>query len=114
MSSMEHAGLALAISVAAVVQLLGLLFMLRRKIGPLGLRQVATSVLRAAGAATLMGVAVWWLARGIDWSHGNLVTIGLFLGIVTIGLLIYFAAAWALGSEEAGEVARMLRRRVRR
>lgn len=114
MESMEHAGLALAISLAAVAQLLGLLAMLRRKIGPLGLRQVATSVLRAAGAATIMGVVVWWLAQGLDWSHGNAVTIALFLGIVSIGLLVYFAAAWALGSEEAGEVARMLRRRIRR
>lgn len=109
---MQHAGIAIAISGAAAVQLVVLLGMLRRRIGRLGLREVARSAARAALASAIMGGALWPLTRMVDWSQGgSLVNTGLFLGLVIAGAGLYLGAAWVLRCPELRDLAGALRRR---
>lgn len=112
MGPMQHAGLALAISAAAAVQLAGLLLLLRRKVGALGLRSVATSALRALAAAAVMGLALGALVASRDFAAGGTaLNTGLFLGAVAGGAAVYLAMARLVGSPEVGELHRALRRR---
>ena len=66
----DSAGLAAALTVATSIQALLLLGLLRRTLGPLGLRLLALATLRQLIAAVVMGAAVHALALVGDWSQG--------------------------------------------
>jgi putative peptidoglycan lipid II flippase len=61
--SMREAGLALATSLAAILNLTFLTLIARRKLGIRGFRRVALSFGRTLLLAAVMGAAVWWLHR---------------------------------------------------
>jgi putative peptidoglycan lipid II flippase len=105
---LQHAGLALASSLSAYVNLLLLFWLLRRRLGPLGGRQMTVSLLRTGGAsAVLLLWCVWAGARlGAGWV-GAAWTAGALAG----GVLVYLAAAAALRTPELGALLGMLRRR---
>ena len=105
---LQHAGLALATSLSAYVNLLLLCWLLRRRLGPIGGRQIAGSLLRTGGAsAALLLWCVWAGARlGAGWA-GAAWTAGALVG----GMLVYLLAAAALRAPELGALFGMLRRR---
>jgi putative peptidoglycan lipid II flippase len=114
MDSMGHAGLALATTLAATVQLVAMLMAMRRHLGPLHLSTLSGSLARTLAAASIMGAAVYALAAAADLqSRPELPRVGLYLGIVAAGGLIYFAAARALGSAELTELLATVRQRGR-
>ena len=88
MGPLEHGGLALASSCASAGHLVGLLWLLRRRLGPLGLSRILKS-LGAMGVATgLMAVwcgllLAWWPAAGSRWVEAGwlLVAIGGGVGV---------------------------------
>lgn len=115
MGQWNHAGIAAAFSAAAAAQLLALLWLLRRRVGPLGLRAVLRSAARMGVAAAAMGVAVWQLARFGEWSRGgnDPRNIGVFVGAVVVGAAIYLGVARALGAPELRDVMSAVRRKAR-
>ncbi len=115
MGPMQHAGLALAIGLAASFQLLTLVVMLRRKVGRLGLRSVAISSLRSTAASAAMSVPVYFVTRLGDWSQGaTAANTGLYVGAVVGGAIVYALAGWLVGSPELATVLNTLRRRAGR
>jgi len=105
---LRHAGLALATSLSAFVNLLLLLWLLRRRLGPIGGRRILDSLLRTGGAsAALLAWCIWVGPRlgggwtGAAWTGGALV----------VGIIVYLLAAAALGAPELGALFDMLRRR---
>lgn len=112
MGPLRHGGLALGITAAAWIQLSVLLVLLRRKVGPLGLRSVAISMARSVFAAALMGAALWGALQVVDFEGGGtLRNVGVFLALVVGGSLAYLASAAVLRSPELGELRSALRRR---
>jgi putative peptidoglycan lipid II flippase len=101
-----HAGIALASSLAAYVNLLLLLGLLRRRVGLLGGRRLAKSVLRLAAAAAVMGWVVWGLkSRWFPTLQAGLAVRAAALGsIIAIGALTYAAAAALLRAPELHEL----------
>jgi len=101
-----HAGIALASSVAAYVNLALLLLLLRRRVGPLGGRRLLATVVRLSAAAALMGWVVWGLRwRWFPAPDAGLLARGGALGaIIAIGGLTYVAAAAALRAPELAEL----------
>jgi putative peptidoglycan lipid II flippase len=115
MDPMQHAGLAAATTAAAVAQLVALLGLLRRRVGRLGLREVARSGMRVLLASTAMGVVAWLGTRVGRWELGgndprNLVV---FVATAAASVGAYLGAAALLGSPEVRDLHRALRRRVR-
>jgi putative peptidoglycan lipid II flippase len=109
---MLHAGIAAAISAAGAVQLAMLVVMLRRKMGPLGLRDVAVSALRTGAASAAMAVAAWGIARMGRWDDGaDLRDYALLAAALGAGALAYLAAARAMRAPELDAVIAKLRRR---
>lgn len=108
-------GLALAVSLASVAQLGLLLLALRRRHGPLGLRALAGSTVRAALAAVLSAVAAGAVAGIGRWEadgaslHNQLV---LVLAVV-VGGVSFFVLAALLRCPELEQVAALLRHRPR-
>lgn len=116
MAPLRHAGLALATASAAAIQLVALLGLLRRRVGPLGFAEVASSVLRASLAATAMGAVLHLGSELLALDHGGSSASGaLALGVLAMaGGTTYFVVAWLLRSAEAGMLVRALRRRLGR
>jgi putative peptidoglycan lipid II flippase len=115
MRPMQHVGLAAATSAAAVAQLAALLGLLRRRVGRLGLREVARSGLRILVASAAMGIVAWLGARFGRWELGgndprNLVV---FVATSAVSLGVYLAVATLLGSPELRDLRDAVRRRVR-
>lgn len=85
MKPLKHGGLALATSVAAMVNLSFLIYALRQKLGRINMREIIGSLKTVVPANILMGVVAWIITRGNIWgTNGNLLmkTVILIAGIV--------------------------------
>lgn len=112
---MLHVGIAAAISAAGVLQLGMLLVLLRRKMGRLGLSEVATSALRIGVACAAMSAAAWGVAQLGRWDDGaDLRDYAVLAGALAIGGVAYLGAAWAMRAPELTAVLAKLRRRAAR
>jgi putative peptidoglycan lipid II flippase len=111
MGPLRHAGLALASSLSAYLNAAGLYWLLRRRLGPLGSRQLLASLGRTAvaSAAVLAWCLLlsprpddaWWLAAWL-------------LAAIAGGVALYLAASALLRSPEAAALLAPLARRGRR
>ncbi len=101
---MAQGGLALANSIATTLEMVLLLWLLRRRLGGLDGRALASAVLRMGVATLVLGVVVWgWQhAPGLD-SAWPVVLVCIPLGVIAYGL-----TAWLLGLEEMQLIRRFL------
>jgi putative peptidoglycan lipid II flippase len=106
-------GLALAVAASATVNFLTLLALLRRRLGPIGLRSLGLSALRSLTAAVVAGAAALGVARFGVWEEGGRATrnYGILLGAVLAGIAVYLLLARLLRCPELVELGRAIRRR---
>jgi putative peptidoglycan lipid II flippase len=108
--SLRHAGLALATSISSTFNFLTLLFILRRRLNGLPLREVFASFLRNLLNAALMALPLLWIAHNVDWvgPERNLFYLsGIFIALLALGVVLYALLSWALGSPEWPFVRRL-------
>lgn len=109
---LRHAGLALATSLAALVNLALLAALLRRRLPAAALRPLLAALGRNLVAAAAMVLPVSAVAASVDWSSAGLAARALCLGAaVGAGGLTYAAASWLLGSSEIAALRQRLTRR---
>ncbi|MEX2146114.1 MAG: murein biosynthesis integral membrane protein MurJ [Candidatus Rokuibacteriota bacterium] len=108
MTPMAHAGLALASSIGTFANLAGLVWVARRRFGPIGGRTLAVSTARVLVAC--LPLAAWCLlARWlIPAGGGPAVTAGWVAAAVTGGTVLYIAVSGAVGSPEHAVLSRAL------
>jgi putative peptidoglycan lipid II flippase len=107
MGPLKHGGLAFALSLASALHFLLLVVLLKRKVGEVKLRPVATAALRCILAAVVMGAGVYfahttWLKASTGagpWAMS--VDLACLVGI---GIVLYFGSARILGCQELGAV----------
>lgn len=99
---LRHAGLSLATSLSATVNLVLLGTLLALRLGSLELRVLAGSVGRSCIAALIMGFVVYQVAALVDWSEAGRVSVKAAALGATIGCggLVYGAVAWLVGAPE--------------
>jgi putative peptidoglycan lipid II flippase len=103
-------GLALANMTAALIEMILLIVVIRKRLGGLDDRRVALSALKTTLAAVLMGLTVWiFLNTTADAS-----VVMRAIGGMLIGAGVYFVAAWLLRSEELRGVLGMVKRKLAR
>ena len=113
MGPLKHGGLALATSLASIVNLLLLVWALRRKIGMLGWRLIATSAARSLGTSLVMGAAVWGTST-VTIPRGSHSFLQLLLGVagaIAAGVAVYAFLGIVTGSPELGRLVKAIRRR---
>jgi putative peptidoglycan lipid II flippase len=105
-----HGGLALSNSFATFLEMLVLLYIMRRRLGGLEESQVLAGLGQAAIASLAMGVAIWiWVQR-----MGSSPLWLLAGGAIALGLLVYVIAAFVLRVPELQAVFGAIRRRLHR
>jgi putative peptidoglycan lipid II flippase len=113
MEPLGHGGLALATSLAALGNMLLLLWYLRRRIGGFGGRGIMLCGLKSLAASLPMAAAVWCLCGLVDWSlpGQKLYKGGCLGGAIATGLALYAVAARLVRSDEVLEALKLIRRR---
>ena len=109
---MGNSGVALALTTAAAVNVTLLLVVFVRRHGALRFGQVLLSLARIGLASLLMGLVCWGLMAwlGLETMHNGWTKIGLTLGSIASGAVVFGVAATALRSREVPELFSMLRR----
>ena len=106
-------GLALALSISASLEVIGLALALRRRIESIDERTVLRSALRSTVAAVVAGAVMFaglagaqaWFAALLDNGVGRVLVL---LVLVAAGAGVYLLAAIAMRSDELGQVRRYL------
>jgi putative peptidoglycan lipid II flippase len=112
---LAHGGMALATSLASVLNLVLLLAALRRKLGGMDWRAIGICLIRSILSAGLMAPAVVGVSRLMIHGAGQS-TVGLVSGLaasLAAGVIIYFCVSLLLGSPEARGLMTALRGSVR-
>lgn len=109
-------GLTLGMTVALVINFVVLIWLLRRKIGVIGLARTAGSLLRVLGVSAVMGAVIWlvdWrLAEAVGATSGGY---GLRLAVgVVVGVAVFLLAARLVKMPELAEAVDMLRAVLKR
>ncbi|MBU1240540.1 murein biosynthesis integral membrane protein MurJ [Myxococcota bacterium] len=112
---LKHVGLALAISISAWVNAIGLLFALRKKIGLLTLSRSFSNVTKMAISAAAMGGVAYGISLLGQWERGgkNLRNMLVLLGALSLSGLVYGASTLILGLPHSKRIAAILRGRLR-
>ena len=103
MGPFQHAGLALATSLGSVMNFAVLAWMLRRRIGGIGGRSLASSAVKILAAGGLAAVLAWIVAGWLESAIGlrsvpeRLLVVGAGLAV---GTFTYFIAARTLRVRE--------------
>ena len=112
-----YRGLAMAYSLSGLLSMLVLGVALRFKIGQYGGKALAKSALQSIIASAVMGVAVYFVANGLeqvlDLSSKLMQVLQVGIGI-TAGVVVYAAMAIVMRMEEAQQVLRIVKRKLRR
>jgi putative peptidoglycan lipid II flippase len=103
-------GLALANTIAALIEMTLLIVMIRKRLGGLDDRRLVLSAVKTTIASIVMGLAVWGFL-GVTANTGVIIRT---VGGMVIGVGVFFAAAWLLRSEELRGVLGMVKRRLGR
>jgi len=111
---LQHAGLALATSLAAMLNISLLTIQLRKKIGRIDGRRILMSLLKIVPASIAMGVIGWWVSRQPVWGlTGNTLFKAELLGCaIAVSSVFYISVMWVLRSEELKFVWGVIRRKT--
>jgi len=111
---LAQSGLALAISISGIVNMLLLLYFLKRKIGFIDGWRILTSLIKILFASTIMGMAVWLVFRYTStfadtnfW--GSL--INLVVG-TCVGVVVFLLLAVVLRMQELEFILQIARRKI--
>ncbi len=114
MGPLKHGGLALAVSLASMINLILLIWSLRARLGPLGWKNIAQSACKSLLCSAIMGIAVWGLIRLILPPAPTLSCRLLGVaGAISCGLLLYIGLAFLFKSRELVTVLAVLGKRLK-
>lgn len=114
---MAHGGLALAYSLAGIINMLLLLYIFRKKVGSIDGRRMVHSFVLTLGISSLMGIVAYQTANlmelviSVNTKLGQLLQVGVS---ITIGVLVFGFLAIFLKMEEGEMVKKILLRRFRK
>ena len=109
---LSFGGLALANSTATTVEMLVLLWLLRKRLGGIDGRSVWGTLLRSIGAAAVMAIVLeLWVQQGSPLSCRPSRTWIVAIGGIMLGIITYSLVSWLLRSEELALVLAMVRSR---
>lgn len=113
MGLLSYRGLALALVIAAAVNACLLLFLFRRKVGPIGARAILKSAARTSFAAFVMGGALLAVTRYVDVNPSWVIwkKIAVLMGLIGGAGALYIAIIRSISPQEFKALMHLVRRR---
>ena len=113
---LAHGGLALAASLASMLNIGLLTILLRKKIGRIDAGRILRSLLKIIPVSIAMGTIGWWVSRNPVWDGaGQPLYKAQLLGAgMAASVFFYIAAMWLLRSEELKFLRGMVKRKAKR
>lgn len=114
---LAHGGLALAYSLAGIVNMAGLLYILRIKLGTIDGKKIAVSFMQTLAVSVMTGLAAFWSARLTAVLVDTTAKLGQMMEVgagVSAGTLVFVILVLVLKMEEGELALSLLRRRLRR
>ncbi|MCP4401296.1 MAG: murein biosynthesis integral membrane protein MurJ [bacterium] len=108
MGPMKHNGLALATTLSSLFYAVLLTWLLRKRLGQLGWRNIALSAAKVTLASLLMGLCCVPLVNSASQQSW------LLFAAIAIGVLVFLTCVWALKLEEFFFLQNMLRQRLKK
>ena len=114
---MGHSGLALSISIVAIINFLVLFFFMRRKLGHLDEGEFSATFGKVLIASLIMGVLSWLTSHVIENRFGTerfsllLIEVG---ASIAVGLIVYYLLVRLLRVSELDQITGALRRKLDR
>ncbi|MBK8314770.1 MAG: murein biosynthesis integral membrane protein MurJ [Acidobacteria bacterium] len=111
-----HRGLALSISVVAIINFLLLLYFMRRKLNGIEGRGLALTFIKVLSASIVMGAVCWYVSRMIESFAGRagltakLLDVG---GSIFIGMAVFYLTARMLNITELDQISAVIMRKLR-
>lgn len=99
-----HGGLALANTLAILLEMTLLFILLSRRIGGLDWRGLTATAVKTSAASLAMGAALWWLAG----QFADVSKYALGIGGLIVGALIFLLVAFVLRTPELTTLTRMI------
>ncbi len=111
MGPMQHGGLALATSLAAMTNLILLVLALKKRLGRIGAQDIIGSVLKSTAAAAVMGSVIGALALwGVPKCAGSTWQLVVWIfGSIVAGSLLYGVCAFLFRSRELAAMIDIVR-----
>jgi putative peptidoglycan lipid II flippase len=107
---MPHGGLALANSLATALEMVLLMVLMRKRLCGLNGKNILQGFIKAALAASAMGITLfWWLQAQIMSALWLSAT-----GGIVLGGIVYLLGIWILKVPEVIQIASMVQKRVRK
>jgi putative peptidoglycan lipid II flippase len=112
MGPLQHGGLALATSLASILNLGLLAWALQKKLGTLEWQKIMASVLRSVVCSIIMGTGLWMLAAFFSSPEpaSTLRLLAMIAVGVTAGAILYFVSAVMLGCQEVYMIYDMMKK----
>ncbi|MGH7960618.1 MAG: murein biosynthesis integral membrane protein MurJ, partial [Candidatus Binatia bacterium] len=110
-------GLAVATSLAAIVNLLLQATMLYRRLGLFPWAAWASSLVWSITASLVMAVPLWWIVQQIDWLDQGVpffLRVGVLALAIVVGIVSFLFVAWQGGKAEFRALTAMLPERLLR
>ena len=113
MQPLRHSGLALANSLASVLNFLILFLLLRKRLVKIDGRRIFTSFFKSILASVIMGMSAWFFVQGVSWeAAGNtLQKVFSLTGTILLCIGMYLCLVFLLKSEELKSLAAMFKKR---
>ncbi|MEE8424008.1 MAG: murein biosynthesis integral membrane protein MurJ [Thermodesulfobacteriota bacterium] len=109
---LRHGGLALATSLASILNVVLLFAILRKRLGSILEKGFALSVLKISIASVIMGILVYYISSFGDWAEGTfLVKLSLLFFSLVVGSVTFFFFTYILKCQELRAIKDLLRRR---
>lgn len=114
MMPLKHGGLALATSVAAMVNLTFLVWMLRKRLGRINIMEILASLKVIVPANFLMGIVAWSITRGDIWAMAGQMSakISLLIGSIVLSAVTYVVVLYIFKCGELMFLWKMLKGKV--
>jgi len=111
MKPLKHGGLALATAVAAMVNFLTLMYILKKRLGTLGISSVRGSILKSLISSIIMATVAWQLVKSDIWTQQGWVfkkTV-MVSGTIVVSVVLYICVSYILKSEEIKQFWKAIR-----
>jgi putative peptidoglycan lipid II flippase len=106
-----HVGLSFALVISSAVNFIVLVMLIRRKIGPIGVRRLGRSVFKTSAASAVMATVVFLAQKaiGAEGYHSLWARAGALAGIMILGTATFVVVTKFLNPEDFGSLMHMVR-----